>query len=169
MIGHLQGRVDLFIHPGEYEFADEHFCLRTTLGSCVAITLWHPKRRLGAMCHFMLPERGRTSADEELNPRYADDALELMFREARRHHTKPYEYEVKVFGGGNMFPSAIRRTGPSIAARNMEAADRILKHAGLRVRARHVGGSGYRNIIFDIASGEVWVRHVALKRVAGWR
>jgi chemotaxis protein CheD len=29
------------------------------------------------------------------------------------------------------------------------------------VRAAHVEGEGHRNLIFDIGSGEVWLRHVA--------
>lgn len=166
MMRRLRQRIDLFIHPGEYEFTNEQFCLRTTLGSCVAITLWHPKRRLGAMCHFMLPERERRhAANDVLDPRYADEALELMLREARRHRTELCEYEVKVFGGGNMFPNRGCGTAEAnIAMRNVAAADRVLSRAGLRVRARHVGGNGYRNIIFDVAEGEAWVRHVVLKR-----
>ncbi|RFA28387.1 hypothetical protein CAI21_12505 [Alkalilimnicola ehrlichii] len=80
--------IDLFVHPGEYEFADENFCLRTTLGSCVAITFWHKERRLGGMCHFMLPERARLDGSD-LNPRYAGDALELMVRAAKQRRTAP--------------------------------------------------------------------------------
>ena len=40
--------------PGELYFGQRHL-LKTLLGSCVAITLWHPQRQLGGMCHFLLP------------------------------------------------------------------------------------------------------------------
>jgi chemotaxis protein CheD len=28
------------------------------------------------------------------------------------------------------------------------------------VSAEHLAGDGHRNVIFDLASGDVWVRHV---------
>mgnify|MGYP000867942422 FL=1 len=45
--------------------------------------------------------------------------------------------------------------------RSVEAAATLLRTHGFRVRAAHVEGEGHRNLIFDIGSGEVWLRHVA--------
>lgn len=161
MIHHLGSAIDLFIHPGEYEFADHNFCIRTTLGSCVSIVLWHPERKLGGMCHYMLPSRKR-SAHQKLNGKYADEALELMLAEGHKLGTQPEEYEVKLFGGGNMFPDYKNR-GPSVAARNIEAVRKLIAARGLHIKSESLGGAGYRNVIFDIASGDVWVRRVSDK------
>jgi chemotaxis protein CheD len=150
--------IDLFIHPGELEFADENFCLRTTLGSCVSVVLWHPQKRVGGMCHFMLPGRVRRGA-EPLNGKYADEALELLLAEAGKYGAPASQYEVKLFGGGNMFAVGSRQ-GPNVAARNVEAARRLIAAYGLRLKAESLGGAGYRNVVFDIASGDVWIRHV---------
>jgi len=49
----------LMLMPGELHFGGEVQSLKTLLGSCVALTLWHPKRRIGGMCHFLLPSRQR--------------------------------------------------------------------------------------------------------------
>lgn len=162
MIRHLGSAIDLFVHPGEHEFADENFCVRTTLGSCVAVVLWHPQRKLGGMCHYMLPERGvrGRAADQPLNGKYAEEALQLLFNEAKSAGTDPAEYEVKLFGGGNMFPGGFSTTS-GVAARNVAAARRLAEVYRLRVKAESVGGVGYRNVVFDIARGDVWVRHVA--------
>jgi chemotaxis protein CheD len=149
--------IDLFIHPGEHEFADENFRLRTTLGSCVSIIFWHPERRLGGMCHYMLPSRKR-AGQEAPNAKYADEALSLMLQEARKLGTRPEQYQVKVFGGGNMFPG-YQANKLSVAARNVRAARKLLADHGLVSRSECLGGAGYRNVIFDIASGDVWVRH----------
>jgi len=159
VIHRLGSTVDLFLHPGELQFADAGFRLRTTLGSCVSIVLWHPRLQLGGMCHYMLPPRQR-SADEPLNGRYADEALELMLIAVRNHGTQLQDYEVKVFGGGNMLPASSSSAGPSVALRNIRAAERLLADHGLVAKASSLGGVGYRTIIFDIASGSVWVRHV---------
>ncbi len=48
-----------------------------------------------------------------------------------------------------------------VGTRNVEAARMLLRTHGFRVRAAHVEGEGHRNLIFDIGSGEVWLRHVA--------
>lgn len=53
----LPDLIDIFLQPGEYFVADAGYQIRTMLGSCVSITLWHPKARIGAMSHFLLPSR----------------------------------------------------------------------------------------------------------------
>ncbi len=150
------GAVDLFIHPGEYQFADRQFCIRTTLGSCVAITLWHPQQRVGGMCHCMLPRRRRLPG-QPLSGRYVDEALELLLIEARKLRTRPEQYEVKIFGGGNMFASR-SRDGGNVATRNIVAVREVIAGHRLRIKSENVGGDGYRNVVFDIARGDVWVR-----------
>ncbi|MBL8511280.1 MAG: chemotaxis protein CheD, partial [Betaproteobacteria bacterium] len=53
--------MDIFLQPGEFYFGDADTRIRTLLGSCVSITMWHPTRRIGGMCHYMLPTRGRVA------------------------------------------------------------------------------------------------------------
>ena len=47
---------EVVLAPGQVSFATCPTRLRTLLGSCVAFTFWHPQRRIGGMCHFMLPD-----------------------------------------------------------------------------------------------------------------
>jgi chemotaxis protein CheD len=153
--------IEIFLRPGEFWFGDAHTRIRTLLGSCVAITMWHPKYRVGGMCHYMLgTSRGGCS---ELDGRYAEDAIALFLDELRANCTRPKEYEVKLFGGGRMF--APRRGGRGVGVldigrRNIEIGRRLLAAEGFHVAAEHLGGNGHRNIIFDIATGSVWMRHV---------
>lgn len=149
--------IDIFLQPGEVYFGDAETRIRTVLGSCVAVTLWHPHRRIGGMCHFMLPERGRPPAGEALDGRYGDEALELLLREIRHHHGRPADYQVKVFGGGNMFPSTPSHT--HVGRRNHEFALEHLAALGLPVSNRHLAGNGHRQVIFEVWSGDVWLRH----------
>ena len=156
--------IEIFLQPGEFWFGDRDTRIRTLLGSCVSITMWHPRLRIGGMCHFMLPERGSRARADGLDGRYAGDAIELFLRELRAAHTRPQDYQVKLFGGGRMFRSRHAADGPAaldVGTRNVEAARTLLRTHGFRVRAAHVEGEGHRNLIFDIGSGEVWLRHVA--------
>lgn len=154
--------IDIFLQPGEIYFGDADTCIRTVLGSCVAITLWHPGRRIGGMCHFMLPERGAPVTVDALDGRYGDEAVELLLREVRRHRSQAGEYEVKVFGGGNMFPRAAGGHRLHVGQRNQRFALEHLAALGLRVGKRHLAGHGHRQLIFELWSGDVWLRHAGL-------
>ncbi|WP_242873879.1 chemotaxis protein CheD [Pseudacidovorax intermedius] len=154
--------MDIFLQPGEWFVGDATLRLRTMLGSCVAITLWHPKRQVGAMCHFLLGERRRIArGGEELDGRYGDEALALMVQGLKRERVPAAECEAKIFGGGNMFPSRTAKGGAHpIGMQNGHAAREMLAGMGIPVRREHLFGEGHRQVIFDIASGSVWVRQI---------
>lgn len=161
--------MDIFLQPGEFYFGDQNTRIRTILGSCVSITMWHPHRRIGGMCHYMLPSRG-TKAGKQLDGRYADEALLLFMREIRAAGTWPDEYQVKLFGGGNMFRNIGKKVSAQnktqgdgsdcrdVPCRNRQIAYQLIQHYGFALTAEHLGGSGHRQLMFDIASGHAWVR-----------
>lgn len=159
--------IEIFLCPGEFWFGDENFRIRTILGSCVAVSLWHPRKRIGGMCHYMLPTRGRGHAGE-LNGRYADEALAALLGEVRNAHSHPHEFEAKLFGGGRMFhplPQGVRQPA-QIQERNVAVARDLMAKHGFRVKAEHLGGYGHRQVIFDIWSGHVWMRHTPIRASA---
>lgn len=39
--------MEVFLLPGELWFDDDETRIRTILGPCVAVTLWHPARKIG--------------------------------------------------------------------------------------------------------------------------
>lgn len=160
--------IDIFLLPGEIYFGDQNTRIRTLLGSCVAITLWHPRRLIGGMCHFMLPSRGRKT-EGDLDGRYADEAMQFLVREMSDAGTMPEEYEAKLFGGGNMLPFVRRKKMDceDVACRNIRASRELLAQHGIRIIAEHVGERGHRNVWFDIWSGQVWLRYSGLKAGAG--
>ena len=155
--------IEIFLQPGEVYFGDRDTRIRTLLGSCVAVVMWHPGLQVGGMCHYMLPrksaEKGRV-----LDGRYADEAMELMMREIRNAGTSPGEYQVKLFGGGHMFAAHQTLSRNHVGARNVEVARLLMKQHGFISCAEHLGGIGHRNIFFDIWSGHVWVRHQPLSK-----
>lgn len=164
--------IDIFLLPGEVYFGDRDTRIRTLLGSCVAITLWHPQRLIGGMCHYMLPSRNGNmegGPDRCYDGRYADEAMQLLLGEMRAAGTAPGEYEAKLFGGGNMlsFASRKKKDCEDVACRNIRASRELLARHGIRVVAEHVGERGHRNVLFDIWSGHVWLRHTALTKSPG--
>jgi chemotaxis protein CheD len=167
--------IEIFLQPGDFYFGDKDTRIRTLLGSCVSIVCWHPVKLIGGMCHYMLPSRNNRCGDE-LNGKYADEAMEMFLREIRAANTKPYEYQVKVFGAGNMFPLAgnqkCQRCNPETAyqnsagmcpkvpCRNREVAYHLVQKHGFKLYAEHLGGQGHRQLLFDIWSGDAWMKQV---------
>ena len=153
--------LEIFLRPGEFYFGEDKTRIRTLLGSCVAITLWHPRLHLGGMCHYMLPHRLNRRKDEPLDGRYADESLEMFAREIRRKNTRPADYQAKIFGGGRMFtmPAKAGRH-VDISERNVQIGRKLVARAGFNLISEDLGGSGHRNVVLDLWSGDVWVKRV---------
>jgi chemotaxis protein CheD len=159
----LRDLMDIFLQPGEYFVADADYQLRTMLGSCVSITLWHPASRIGAMSHFLLPTRGQDVSEvHELDGRYGDEALELMRQELQRAGVRLSQCQAKIFGGGNMFPAHTRNGATHVGRKNGEAARKLLQEHGIPIVSESLFGIGHRQIIFDVSNGDVWAYQVQL-------
>jgi len=158
-----QPQIDVFLKPGEYFVGDDTHRIRTLLGSCVSVTLWCPLRRVGAMSHFLLARRGRAARmPAGLDGRYGDEALRLMLDELARSDVLPAQCQAKIFGGGEMFPRQVARSAMSIGRRNGEAARELLLSQGIEVVSESLFGTGHRQIIFDVRSGDVWSRQIGI-------
>ncbi|WP_301102566.1 chemotaxis protein CheD [Propionivibrio sp.] len=143
------------LRPGDFHFGSGQTRISTLLGSCVSITLWHPRQRIGGMCHYMMTERPRTP-DSALDGRYASEAFDLFLQHVEAAGTRPSEYQAKLFGGANMFTGG-KGKGMDIGARNIDYAHRLLASRHIALIAEHVAGSGRRKLHFDLWSGEVWL------------
>ncbi|WP_447791638.1 MULTISPECIES: chemotaxis protein CheD [Pseudomonas] len=153
------GIIEIFLQPGELYFGDRYTRIHTLLGSCVSLVCWHPKRLIGGMCHFMLPTRPQPPTGE-LDGRYGDEAIELMLREACIRGIPLTEFRIQLFGGGNMFPAIGRQKDYHVGKKNVDAAKQLLKVHGLTCGGTHVEGVGHRNLIFDLWSGQISLKHI---------
>jgi len=154
-------RREIVLSPGEHGVGDEHCCIRTILGSCVSITLWHPLRRIGAMCHFLLSTRPQHE-HSELDGRFANDAILLMSTELIAHGVKPAECEAKIFGGASMFQHPRMQCATHVGRANGEAARALLESLRIPIVAESLYGNGHRQVVFDVSTGRVWSRQHAL-------
>lgn len=149
----------VFVNLGEVYFGQGDVQVETLLGSCVAITFWHPVRHLGGLCHFLLPARRlhrEETAHAEPDGRYGDEALVRLLSEVRKHDTRVADYRVKVFGGGNVLglPASKVRIGQA----NVDFALEALQRQQISITAQDIAGDGYRYLRFDMNNGDVWVR-----------
>ena len=169
--------MEIFLQPGDFYFGDQNTRIRTLLGSCIAVTLWHPRLLIGGMCHYMLPSRGKQPNTVPLDGHYADEALEMFQRELRGVGTRPGEYELKLFGGNNMFsnsgagkvdpcpkincPDPVVASCRDVSCRNQRSARFLAERHGFTVRAENMGGTQPHNVLLDLWSGNVWIKRTS--------
>ena len=149
----------VFLMPGQLYFGSQAASVRTLLGSCVAITLWHPARRVGGMCHFLLPGRPR-AAGNTLDGRYGDEALEMMMAALRRTGLAPFEFEAHLYGGADTMPEGAG-IKLNVGERNIEQGWTLIDQHGFALQGVDVGENVPRSVQLTLASGEVWMRRGA--------
>lgn len=153
-----------FLKPAELIIDSTARHVATILGSCVAITFFHPPTRHAGICHAMLPEP-RTDPDdpipESLRWRYVLHSVEELVLQFDRIRGagRPDSVEVKLFGGANLLP-ARRHPGvaPNIGASNVAVARALLAEAGYPIVASDVGGPYGRKLLFNTRTGAVFVK-----------
>lgn len=142
------------IHPGEWYFGMEYERLHTVLGSCVALTAWHPRLKLGGLCHYLLSKASCQQLATR-DCRYAENALEQM-KLAMFSFADPREFELGLFGGGDMFAY---NTPTSIGMDNIRFAQEWLIREKLHAIRLDVGGTFSRSLTLVIPTGEIQVKH----------
>jgi chemotaxis protein CheD len=123
--------------------------LVAVLGSCIGVALHHPRHRVGALAHVVLPDSANRTGPPA---KFADTAVPYLLQLLKNEGLATAGLIVKLAGGASMFASS----GPmQIGAANLEAVAAALEKAGLRVAAQDVGGPKGRRITLDCQTGEL--------------
>ena len=158
IIGALQAKSGQVLHllAGQVYFGSEASQVRTLLGSCVSITLWHPRKRLAGMCHFLLPERTRTP---EMQPdaRYGTEAATFLFDAVRRTGIPPLEFDAYLYGGADTLPENLGLKF-DVGERNIELGGGLIEQYGFTLQEVDVGDCVPRSVVLDLVKGEVLMR-----------
>lgn len=145
-----------FLMPGQLDFGRAPQRMRTLLGSCVAVTLWHPQRHIGGMCHFLLPSRRRQKG-EAADGRYGDEAIEWMVHAIGRAGTRPEEYVAHLYGGADTMPDG-GGLKFNIGERNIELGWQLIDQHGFQLENVDVGDFIPRTVTLDLSNGTVDMR-----------
>lgn len=143
----------ILLPPGEVFFTEKTQQIKTILGSCVAITVWHPNM-LGGLCHFLIANKHKQNRAETKNYRYGEDALHFLYMKMS-HHAPIHEYELRLFGGANMYPS---NTSPTVGESNIAYAQQWAKQHQLSFIQQDILGEQSRSLIFDLSTGKVFLQ-----------
>jgi len=161
-----------YLKPGEMYLATEPTVISTLLGSCVSVTMFHPQRRIGAICHGLLPACRESSACQcrqgcENGFKNMSCSIRIMFGRFRALGIPLSELEVKVFGGSDMFDVVDEATRKqTVGQQNTTITLRLLEEARVRILATDLGGERGRKIFFYSHTGEVLLKRLQ-KTAAG--
>ncbi|KDB51769.1 chemotaxis protein [Sphaerotilus natans subsp. natans DSM 6575] len=156
-IGFVQPRHGhaLNLLAGQLYFGTQAGTVKTLLGSCVALVLWHPQRRIGAMCHYLLPCRQRGGGMPDA--RFGDEAIGLLLQAIGRSSTRPADFQTHLYGGADTMPG---RDGPNfnIGERNIAIGCELIDRHGFDLQAVDVGDFVPRTVVLDLHEGRIAVR-----------
>ncbi len=154
----------IYLKPGELHLARRPAIIRTILGSCVGVTFWSARLRVGALCHAMLPWCPQTPSINlglPANHRYVDSCIRYLAQKFDELGATRSELQIKVFGGGDVLPvSSTPSRQATVGAQNCKTAMEVLREEGLVITASDLGGAFGRIILFDTGTGEVLLRRL---------
>jgi chemotaxis protein CheD len=165
MIQHVQSL--LFLKPGQVMVSSVPTLVTTLLGSCIAVTLFCPRTRFGAICHAQLPSCDNPagcSPEDSSHAKYVECAVMMMLERLHAHGVADKELQAKVFGGADMFEGSVKR--PGVGSQNAEMALKVLEREAIRVVRQDLGGERGRKIVFHSDTGEVLLKRLGKSGVS---
>jgi chemotaxis protein CheD len=126
------------------------------LGSCIAVVLYDPGRRIGGMIHYMLPLS--TTSPEKAKERpamFADTGIPMLFEKMYALGSKKPDITVKVVGGGKLYDD---HGTFDIGNRNYTILRKMFWKVGVLIAAEDVGGNKSRTTRLFNDTGRVVVR-----------
>ena len=131
------------IVQGEHAVSGEAgLVIQTVLGSCIAVCLVDPVRKLGGMNHFLLGEPQGGVRGDDLS-RYGVHAMELLVNAMMRQGCERRQLRAHVYGGATMIAAL-----GDIGRRNIAFARQFCRTEGLDIRHEDVGGGSARRVEF---------------------
>ncbi len=157
--GHL-GADGIFLRPGDWAFGSGGLRVSTLLGTGVALVLWAPRLRLGAVCHCLQPERpGGVLQTTRLDGRYGGDAGLWLERRLADAGCSWQDLQAMLAGGAQVGAPAGARAGTADGAANIAWAQQWAARHGLPLVQQDVGGRVLRRLSLNLADGQLTVAH----------
>ncbi|MGG1520136.1 chemotaxis protein CheD [Paenibacillus oryzisoli] len=137
--------------------------LKTTgLGSCVGVTLYDSRTKVGGMAHVMLPS-SEIAREGSLNiAKYADTAIPELIAKMAQLGANVHKLEAKLAGGAQMFAFAGNNDTMRIGPRNVESCKEMLSQYRIPIIAEDTGANYGRTIEFICETGILVIRSVQL-------
>ena len=138
------------VDTGEVNVSSKPVILRSmAIGSCVAVVIYDRYRKIGGLAHVMLPSRSPRS-DSEDRTKYAEDAIDILFDDAKKLGAGKEDLEVNLIGGANMLGKG------SIPGEIVGSVLGYLEKSGIEPKNKKTGGTRRRSVSLNIESGRIF-------------
>ena len=144
---------------GDMKVSDnpEEVLVTYALGSCIALCLHDPVRRIAGLLHYMLPLSKVNPEKARANPAmFGDTGIPLLFKEMFKRGSRKEDLVVKAAGGGNIKDE---KGIFNIGKRNHTVLRKILWKNDLLLSGEHVGGRISRTVRLFVEHGLTVVSH----------
>jgi chemotaxis protein CheD len=143
------------IHIGEYYASGRARVIYTLLGSCVAVCLYDPVRRVGGMNHILMP--GKADLNHfDASARYGINAMELLINRIMNLGGRRESLRAKVFGGARTLSTIPVEN--SMGPKNEAFAVEFLQRENIPIISKDMGGNRSRRIYFHTETGDVYLK-----------
>lgn len=147
----------VFLKPGEICISCEPAVVSTILGSCIAVTMFNKRLKVGGICHALLPEKRSPHGTDDC--RYVDTSITYMLKKLETMGIKRHEVEIKLLGGADVI-DITDMTRPSVGSQNIEKALEMMNSEKLTLAGSDVGGTTGRKIHFYTHTGVVLLQRI---------
>jgi len=125
------------------------------LGSCVALSVWDPRTKVGGLAHFMLPS-GPANATSPV--KFIDSGLDTYLKAVEAKGAFLGRSILKAAGAASMLTIG---GGLAIGKRNAESLQAALTERGLTLKAVSLGGTAGRTVQLDVADGRFLIKSLS--------
>ena len=126
------------------------------LGSCIAVMLHDPARKVAGMIHYMLPQAATAPDKAKVKPAmFADTGIPLLFQSMYAQGCDKRDLVVKVAGGAALMSMTDIF---EIGKRNHLILRKMLWKAGVSIAAEDVGGSVFRTARLSVGTGRLTIK-----------
>lgn len=131
--------------------------LRTILGSCVGICIYDLNKKIGGMCHIMLPSAKKMGGNIK---KYSETAIPLLISELIEAGALKKNMQAKIAGGATMFKHIESSLMGEIGKNNIKSVKDVLALNNIELIAEDVGEDYGRTIDFYLETGELKIKTI---------
>jgi chemotaxis protein CheD len=130
------------------------------LGSCVAIVLYDPAKRIGGMAHIMLPSKSLARRDD-VPGKTPQSAVPTLVEQLTGLGANARRLTARLVGGASLFASLSPPGSIQMGERNVVASREVLHQNGIPLIGELVGGESGRSVWFHLDGGTLVIRSAA--------
>lgn len=142
---------EIYLNPGELVFATTPNKIKTILGSCVAVTIFDKVKRVGGMCHYLLPD-----SEKNNSVKYGNVAISLLLNKFYKNQSDKKDLEANIIGGSLILEN--QNEIFFIGDRNVDIAFRILREKNIYINITETGGNKGRTVTFNTHNGDLHIK-----------